>query len=115
MVGIAKSCSLLFHSCDIYKLGTKQLRFNDEYVIILILVNEKKKKKIEIIKMQCIQNYGNSSSDSESDDGESKAHLKLIDTKNSVAKSLTVVAAPDVVPLVRFYYNNPFSFQQTCT
>lgn len=47
-----------------------------------------------------IQSYGNGSSDSESDNGESTAHLRPIDTKNSVANTLTIVAAPDVVPLV---------------
>lgn len=55
--------------------------------------------------MQCIQSYGNSSSsgsDSESDNGESTAHLRPIDSSNSVAKTLTVMAAPDVVPLVIF-------------
>lgn len=51
--------------------------------------------------MQCIQSYGNSSSsDSESDNGESTAHLRPIDTASSVAKTLTVMAAPAVVPLV---------------
>lgn len=49
--------------------------------------------------MQCIQGYGNSSSDSESDNGECTAHLRPIDASNSVAKSLTVMAAPAVVPL----------------
>ncbi|XP_031638413.1 pre-mRNA-processing factor 17 [Contarinia nasturtii] len=49
--------------------------------------------------MQCIQGYGNSSSDSESDNGESTAHLRPIDTSSSVAKTLTVMAAPAVVPL----------------
>lgn len=51
--------------------------------------------------MQCIQGYGNSSSsDSESDNGESTAHLRPIESTNSVAKTLTVMAAPDVVPMV---------------
>lgn len=53
--------------------------------------------------MQCIQNYGNSSSsssDSESDAGESTAHLRPIDTSHSVAKTLMVMAAPAVVPMV---------------
>lgn len=49
--------------------------------------------------MQCLQNYGTSSdSDSESDDKFS--HLKPIDASTSVAKTLSVVAAPDVVPMV---------------
>lgn len=54
--------------------------------------------------MQCIQNYGNSSSDSESDNGESTAHLRPVDTENSVAKTLSVVAAPAVVPLVNTFF-----------
>lgn len=67
--------------------------------------------------MQCIQSYGSgsdsssnstsssSSSDSESDNGESTAHLRpIIDTTNSVAKTLSVVAAPNVIPMV----SNPF-------
>lgn len=58
--------------------------------------------------MQCIQSYGNSSSsssDSDSDNGESTAHLRPIDdTTNSVAKTLSIVAAPNVIPMV----SNPF-------
>lgn len=54
--------------------------------------------------MQCLQSYGSSSSDSESDNGESTAHLRPIDSSSSVAKTLTVMAAPDVVPLVIFHY-----------
>lgn len=58
--------------------------------------------------MQCIQNYG-SSSDSDSDNGESTAHLRPIDNASSVAKSLSVVAAPDVVPLVnKLLFNTIF-------
>lgn len=54
--------------------------------------------------MQCIQNYGNdsSSSESDSDAGESTAHLRPIDTSHSVAKTLMVMAAPAVVPMVIF-------------
>lgn len=65
--------------------------------------------------MQCLQSYGNSSSDSESDDGESTAHLRPINEENSVAKSLTVMAAPDVVPLASISFINFFFFQQTAT
>lgn len=54
--------------------------------------------------MQCIQSYGSSSSstsDSESDNGESTAHLRPIgDPTNSVAKTLSIVAAPNVIPMV---------------
>lgn len=49
--------------------------------------------------MQCLQNYG-SSSDSESESGDKYSHLKPIDASTSVAKTLSVVAAPDVVPMV---------------
>lgn len=46
-----------------------------------------------------LQNYGNSSSDSDSDSNEeSLAHLKPVSSENSVAKSLAVCAAPLVVP-----------------
>lgn len=64
--------------------------------------------------MQCIQDYGGSSSssssgsdsdnsssnDSEPETAENTAHLRPIDTSHSVAKTLTVMAAPDVVPMV---------------
>lgn len=50
--------------------------------------------------MQCIQNYGSSSSDSETEPAETTAHLRPIDTSHSVAKTVMVVAAPDVVPMV---------------
>lgn len=49
--------------------------------------------------MDGIQNYG-SSSDSEPESADKCAHLKPVDPANSVAKTLAVVAAPDVVPLV---------------
>lgn len=49
--------------------------------------------------MESLLNYG-SSSDSEPESGDNIAHLKPIDTTNSVAKTLSVVAAPDVVPMV---------------
>lgn len=58
--------------------------------------------------MQGIQSYCNSSSnssDSESDNGESTVHLRPINnTINSVAKTLSIVAAPNVIPMV----SNPF-------
>lgn len=53
--------------------------------------------------MDSLLNYGSgseSSSASESDNEDKTAHLKPIDPTMSVAKSLAVVAAPDVVPLV---------------
>lgn len=66
--------------------------------------------------MQCIQDYGgSSSSSSDASDTESEtatttaehtAHLRPIDTSHSVAKTLTIMAAPDVVPMV----NLPFLF-----
>lgn len=49
--------------------------------------------------MQCLQNYG-SSSDSDSENDDKFSHLKPIDASISVAKTLAVVAAPDVVPMV---------------
>lgn len=49
--------------------------------------------------MQCLQNYG-SSSDSDSESGDKFAHLKPIDASTSVAKTLSIVAAPEVVPMV---------------
>lgn len=53
--------------------------------------------------MDGLQNYGSSSGDSDPENEDNAAHLKPIDPKLSVAKCLTVVAAPDVVPLVRCY------------
>lgn len=58
--------------------------------------------------MQCIQDYGGSSTSSSSDGSdtepettaENTAHLRPIDTSHSVAKTLTIMAAPDVVPMV---------------
>lgn len=50
--------------------------------------------------MQCIQSYGGSSSDSESDNGEAAAFLLPIDPKDSVANTLSIVTAPEVVPMV---------------
>lgn len=50
--------------------------------------------------MQCIQDYGSGSSDSESDNAEGAASLMSIDPKDSVSSSLSIVTAPDVVPLV---------------
>lgn len=55
--------------------------------------------------MQCIQDYGGSSSSSDASDtepetAENTAHLRPIDTSHSVAKTLTIVAAPHVVPMV---------------
>lgn len=49
--------------------------------------------------MQCLQNYG-TSSESDSDSEDKFSHLKPIDASSSVAKTLSVVAAPDVVPMV---------------
>lgn len=49
--------------------------------------------------MESLLNYG-SSSESEPESGDKLAHLKPIDKTNSVAKSLSVVAAPDVIPMV---------------
>lgn len=51
--------------------------------------------------MDSLRNYRNSSSeDTESDNDDHVAHLKPVDTSYSVAKTLTVVAAPAVVPMV---------------
>lgn len=51
--------------------------------------------------MDTLQNYGSSSgSDSDADNEDNTAHLKPVDSSISVAKSLMVVAAPDVVPMV---------------
>lgn len=62
--------------------------------------------------MQCIQNYGGSSSgsgsDSEPETAENTAHLRPIDTSHSVAKTLTVMAAPDVVPMVILFFKFVF-------
>lgn len=60
--------------------------------------------------MQCIQDYGsssNSDSDSEPERAENTAHLRPIDTSHSVAKTLTVMAAPDVIPMVNFAMGQP--------
>lgn len=60
--------------------------------------------------MNSLQNYGSSSetetdSDSETETTEKKSelalHLKPVDPSVSIAKTLAVVAAPDVIPLVR--------------
>lgn len=61
--------------------------------------------------MNSLQNYGSSSetetdSDSETETTEKKTelvalHLKPVDPSVSIAKTLAVVAAPDVIPLVR--------------
>lgn len=59
--------------------------------------------------MDSLQNYGGSSSssgsgsESETENEENTAHLKPVDPSLSVAKSLAVVAAPDVVPMVKFF------------
>lgn len=51
--------------------------------------------------MDSLLNYGGGSSSSSDSENEDKtAHLKPVDPSLSVAKSLAVVAAPDVVPLV---------------
>lgn len=50
--------------------------------------------------MQCIQSYGGSSSESESDNGEAAAFLLPIDPTDSVANTLSIVTAPEVVPMV---------------
>lgn len=58
--------------------------------------------------MNSLQTYGSSSetdSESEAESAEKKAemdlHLKPVDPSVSIAKTLAVVAAPDVIPLVR--------------
>lgn len=48
-----------------------------------------------------LQEYG-SSSDSDLEDSDKLIHLKPVDISSSVAKTLSVVAAPDVVPMVSF-------------
>lgn len=60
--------------------------------------------------MQCIQTYGNSSSDSESDHGESAAFFKPIDASESIASTLSLVTAPDVVPMVIAEFGEFFRF-----
>lgn len=59
--------------------------------------------------MNSLKNYGSSSetetdSDSETETAEKKSelalHLMPVDPSVSIAKSLAVVAAPDVIPLV---------------
>lgn len=64
--------------------------------------------------MQCIQDYGGSSSSSDGSDtepetAENTAHLRPIDTSHSVAKTLTVMAAPDVVPMVNLQIHSPIN------
>lgn len=55
--------------------------------------------------MNNLQDYA-SSSDSETENSDKFAHLKPIDEKSSVAKTLSVVAAPDVVPIVSIFRRN---------
>lgn len=57
--------------------------------------------------MESLANYASSSSgssDLETDNEENTAHLKPVDPSLSVAKSLAVIAAPDVVPMVSSRY-----------
>lgn len=59
--------------------------------------------------MESLLNYASSSgSESETDNEDKTAHLKPVDPSLSVAKSLAVIAAPDVVPMV----STNFTFQE---